>query len=85
MATPAAPEEDLLKTPLFENLRKLVTIIDELRDIGLQEFISLPRIAVVGSQSSGKSSLLENVVGLDFLPRGEVSLIIHNNNLFKRD
>lgn len=25
----------------------------------------------MGSQSAGKSSLLENVVGLDFLPRGE--------------
>ena len=53
MATAPPPQQsqdqDLLKTPLFENLRKLVTIIDELRDIGLQEYISLPRIAVVGS------------------------------------
>ncbi len=30
----------------------------------------MPRIAVLGSQSSGKSSLLESVVGLNFLPRG---------------
>ena len=29
----------------------------------------MPRIAVLGSQSSGKSSVLENIVGLDFLPR----------------
>ena len=29
----------------------------------------LPQIVVVGSQSSGKSSVLENVVGKDFLPR----------------
>ncbi len=64
--------EDILKTPLFENLRKLINVVDELRDVGLQEFIRLPRIAVIGSQSSGKSSLLENVVGLDFLPRGSV-------------
>ena len=28
------------------------------------------KIAVVGSQSSGKSSVLENIVGKDFLPRG---------------
>jgi len=61
---------DVLKTPLFENLRKLITVVDELRDVGLQQYIRLPRIAVVGSQSSGKSSLLENIVGLDFLPRG---------------
>jgi hypothetical protein len=34
------------------------------------EEIDLPQIAVVGSQSSGKSSVLENIVGRDFLPRG---------------
>lgn len=32
--------------------------------------IDLPQIAVVGSQSAGKSSVLENIVGRDFLPRG---------------
>lgn len=31
---------------------------------------NLPQVAVVGSQSSGKSSLLEALVGKDFLPRG---------------
>ncbi|XP_065864134.1 phragmoplastin DRP1A [Euphorbia lathyris] len=31
---------------------------------------ALPAIAVVGGQSSGKSSVLESVVGKDFLPRG---------------
>ena len=30
----------------------------------------MPQIAVVGSQSAGKSSVLENFVGKDFLPRG---------------
>ncbi|KAH9620829.1 hypothetical protein KSS87_015136 [Heliosperma pusillum] len=30
----------------------------------------LPSIAVVGGQSSGKSSVLESIVGKDFLPRG---------------
>jgi len=32
--------------------------------------IELPQLVVVGSQSSGKSSVLENIVGRDFLPRG---------------
>ena len=32
--------------------------------------IELPQIVVVGSQSSGKSSVLEGIVGKDFLPRG---------------
>ncbi|KAK8484696.1 hypothetical protein V6N11_019533 [Hibiscus sabdariffa] len=31
---------------------------------------SLPSIAVVGGQSSGKSSVLESIVAKDFLPRG---------------
>lgn len=57
---------------LYANLRKIISIIDQLRDIGLQKYISLPRIAVLGTQSSGKSSLLEMIVGIDFLPRGEV-------------
>ncbi len=59
-----------MKTDLFKDIRKLINIIDEVRDYGLDKEISLPRIAVLGTQSSGKSSLLENIVGLDFLPRG---------------
>mmetsp|Transcript_75597 Transcript_75597/g.179652 ORF Transcript_75597/g.179652 Transcript_75597/m.179652 type:complete len:780 (+) Transcript_75597:76-2415(+) len=55
---------------LYENLRQLITVVDELRDVGLQHYISLPRIAAIGSQSSGKSSLIESIVGIDFLPRG---------------
>jgi predicted ABC-type transport system involved in lysophospholipase L1 biosynthesis ATPase subunit len=65
-------EPTVFKTSMFTNVRKLINVIDELRDYGLDEQISLPRIAVLGTQSSGKSSLLENVVGLDFLPRGSV-------------
>lgn len=55
---------------LYVQLRKFINTIDELRDVGLQEHISLPRIAVLGQQSSGKSSVLENIVGIDMLPRG---------------
>jgi len=56
---------------LWAQLRKFVNLVDELRDLGLQEHINLPRIAVLGTQSSGKSSVLESIVGLDFLPRGD--------------
>lgn len=55
---------------LYVQLRKFINVIDELRDVGLQEHISLPRIAVLGQQSAGKSSVLENIVGIDLLPRG---------------
>ena len=36
----------------------------------LQFQIDLPCIAAIGAQSSGKSSVLESIVGEDFLPRG---------------
>ena len=39
----------------------------------------MPRIVTLGTQSSGKSSLLESIVGMDFLPRGEVFWIKFNN------
>ena len=55
---------------LLSNLRPLISLIDKLKDFGLDEYISLPRIAVLGTQSAGKSSLLEAVCGLNFLPRG---------------
>ena len=56
---------------LFKKLRKLINLVDQLRDCGVNEYIQLPRIASLGTQSSGKSSVLESIVGLDFLPRGD--------------
>ncbi len=40
--------EQLLKTPLFNNLRNLINLMDELSDIGLQSEINLPKIATLG-------------------------------------
>jgi len=51
----------------------LIPVINKLQDVFNtvgSEAIQLPQIVVVGSQSSGKSSVLENIVGRDFLPRG---------------
>ncbi|XP_062082665.1 dynamin-related protein 3A-like isoform X1 [Humulus lupulus] len=52
----------------------VIPIVNKLQDIfaqlGSQSSIQLPQVAVVGSQSSGKSSVLEALVGRDFLPRG---------------
>jgi hypothetical protein len=45
--------------------------------VGVQNPINLPQIAVIGSQSSGKSSVLENFVGRDFLPRGSKPIPIY--------
>jgi dynamin 1-like protein len=55
----------------FDQLRSVVTLVDHLRDAGLQQYVRLPRIVTLGTQSSGKSSVLESIVGLNFLPRNE--------------
>ncbi|TIB68003.1 hypothetical protein E3Q18_02098 [Wallemia mellicola] len=44
--------------------------VDAFTNVGIPNPIDLPQITVIGSQSSGKSSVLENIVGRDFLPRG---------------
>lgn len=65
-----------MATPTSINVNdpNLINLVNKLQDVfttvGVQNPIDLPQIAVVGSQSSGKSSVLENIVGRDFLPRG---------------
>ncbi|XP_071820427.1 dynamin-1-like isoform X2 [Apostichopus japonicus] len=55
-------------------MEDLIPLVNKLQDafatIGLSHTLDLPQIAVVGGQSAGKSSVLENFVGRDFLPRG---------------
>ncbi|MCI4394037.1 hypothetical protein PGIGA_G00164400 [Pangasianodon gigas] len=55
-------------------MEDLIPLINKLQDafssIGQSCNLDLPQIAVVGGQSAGKSSVLENFVGRDFLPRG---------------
>jgi len=38
--------------------------------LAARQQIELPMLVSVGSQSSGKSSVIESIVGRDFLPRG---------------
>ena len=56
-------------------MERLLPVFNKLQDAlaslgGDSSLPSLPQIVVVGSQSSGKSSVLESLVGRDFLPRG---------------
>uniref|UniRef100_A0A8C3B5Z4 Dynamin-2 n=1 Tax=Cairina moschata TaxID=8855 RepID=A0A8C3B5Z4_CAIMO len=52
----------------------LIPLVNRLQDafaaLGQSCLLDLPQIAVVGGQSAGKSSVLENCVSRDFLPRG---------------
>ncbi|XP_069183293.1 dynamin-1-like protein isoform X6 [Procambarus clarkii] len=54
-------------------MEALIPVINKLQDVFNTvgaDAIQLPQIVVVGSQSSGKSSVLESLVGRSFLPRG---------------
>ncbi|KAM1317525.1 hypothetical protein ACFX13_002882 [Malus domestica] len=71
----APPQSGSSPSPSASPLgNSVIPIVNKLQDIfaqlGSQSTIELPQVAVVGSQSSGKSSVLEALVGRDFLPRG---------------
>lgn len=55
-------------------MEQLIPIASKLQDVigavGQSTNLDLPQIVVVGGQSSGKSSVLESLVGRSFLPRG---------------
>ncbi|XP_020403927.1 dynamin-related protein 3A isoform X1 [Zea mays] len=52
--------------PLINGLQDIIARLDGDAAAGLE----LPQVAAIGGQSSGKSSVLEALVGRDFLPRG---------------
>ncbi|KAF2032549.1 dynamin [Setomelanomma holmii] len=45
---------------------RVLGVIDKVRELGISENVSLPQLAVIGDQSSGKSLLLEGMTGLSF-------------------
>lgn len=55
-------------------MESLIPVASKLQDVlgavGQSSSLDLPQIVVVGGQSSGKSSVLESLVGRSFLPRG---------------
>ncbi|XP_048094633.1 interferon-induced GTP-binding protein Mx-like isoform X2 [Alosa alosa] len=52
-----------------EKVRPCIDLVDSLRSLGVEQDLALPAIAVIGDQSSGKSSVLEALSGVA-LPRG---------------
>ena len=55
-------------------MEALIPIVIRLQEaftsIGAKSNIELPRLVSLGAQSAGKSSVVESIVGRDFLPRG---------------
>ena len=52
-----------------KEVRPYLDLIDSLRHVGVHQDVSLPQIAVMGDQSSGKSSVLHSLSGIPF-PKG---------------
>ncbi|XP_066455295.1 interferon-induced GTP-binding protein Mx2-like [Eleutherodactylus coqui] len=59
----------LMDKQFQEKIRPCIDLIDSLRSLGVEKDLALPAIAVIGDQSSGKSSVLEALSGVT-LPRG---------------
>jgi replication fork clamp-binding protein CrfC len=63
-------KEEFKDNHLMDLTKKLIEIRNLLKNVETDSSIRLPSIVVVGSQSSGKSSVLEAIVGHEFLPKG---------------
>eukprot|EP00172_Hildenbrandia_rubra_P000583 Plantae.Rhodophyta-Hildenbrandia_rubra.ctg13126.p1 GENE.Plantae.Rhodophyta-Hildenbrandia_rubra.ctg13126~~Plantae.Rhodophyta-Hildenbrandia_rubra.ctg13126.p1 ORF type:complete len:447 (-),score=87.93 Plantae.Rhodophyta-Hildenbrandia_rubra.ctg13126:4036-5376(-) len=75
-------------------MERLIPVVNRLQEVfqrvGVSSPIDLPQITVVGAQSSGKSSVLEAICGLHFLPRGSGIVtrrptVVQLHRLKKRD
>ncbi|KAG6833382.1 hypothetical protein H0H87_007999 [Tephrocybe sp. NHM501043] len=65
-----SPSLDARQNGLMHLTKKLIEIRSMLLSIDQSDALKLPSIVVIGSQSSGKSSVLEAIVGHEFLPKG---------------
>ncbi|KAI9829556.1 MAG: dynamin-like GTPase mgm1 [Phylliscum demangeonii] len=63
-------EESARDDQMMVLTRKMIEIRGILQTVGQSDALTLPSIVVIGSQSSGKSSVLEAIVGHEFLPKG---------------
>ncbi|XP_074717010.1 interferon-induced GTP-binding protein Mx-like isoform X2 [Strix uralensis] len=61
--------EHTLYNQYEEKIQPCIDLVDSLRALGIENDLALPAIAVIGDQSSGKSSVLEALSGIA-LPRG---------------
>uniref|UniRef100_UPI00358EE8FF interferon-induced GTP-binding protein Mx-like n=1 Tax=Myxine glutinosa TaxID=7769 RepID=UPI00358EE8FF len=59
----------MLSSSFEKKVRPFLDLIDDLRAVGVEKDVALPTVAVIGDQSSGKSSVLESLSGVQ-LPRG---------------
>lgn len=70
-------DEDDTNSQMLNLTKQMIEIRNIVSQVDDSNHLKLPSIVVVGSQSSGKSSVLESIVGHEFLPKG-------NNMVTKR-
>lgn len=92
-AIPVSADDEPNDNDSSENFRQFIRRMIEIREIlraaNFEDAISLPSIVVIGSQSSGKSSVLESIVGQEFLPKYSMPFISYSrrsrgNNMVTR-
>lgn len=67
---PRSDDEAARDDQMMVLTKKMIEIRNILSKVGQSSTLTLPSIVVIGSQSSGKSSVLESIVGHEFLPKG---------------
>lgn len=63
-------QREMLEDQMLNLTRQMIEIRNILLNVNGATDLRLPSIVVIGSQSSGKSSVLESIVGQEFLPKG---------------
>lgn len=64
-------EEDDTNMQMLNLTKQMIEIRNIVSQVDDSNHLKLPSIVVIGSQSSGKSSVLESIVGHEFLPKGD--------------
>lgn len=70
VGTESNEREDAREDQIMLLTKKMIEIRNILKKVDQSDTLQLPSIVVIGSQSSGKSSVLEALVGHEFLPKG---------------
>ena len=58
----------LEKTNYQMKMNEFIDLIEKIKEAGIQNYIELPRFCIMGTNKCGKTSLVEYILNLDFLP-----------------
>lgn len=67
---PQAPRIPTFVFPPDKTKTKILTVLEKIRQCNVNQDIEILELVMCGKQSSGKSSVLEAITGLDF-PKGD--------------